>query len=264
MEINWLELWQKLIEANPHTPDSDPIKRYKNHANQKHQRPDPLLDFIIRSIGNGDTVMDIGAGNGRWTIPLAKAAKRVTAIEPSEEMMEFLRQNILPSQKNILLIQSSWEEANVEIHDVVVCAHSMYSSPDIALFVHKMEQHSRKTCYMEIRIPPIDGVIGKLSNIIYGRSFDSVNAIVAFNALYSLGIYANILVEDGIYHWINNTLEEAFLRAKRHLHLESNNSHDELIQDTLRQHLNFSNNNYVWPDGMRSALLWWNPQNANK
>ena len=105
----------------------------------------------------------------------------------------------------------------------------------------------------------MNGVIGELTNTIYGRVYDSANAIIAYNALYSLGIYANVLVENEVYPWTNSTLEEAFLRAKRHLHLETNSTYDMLIQDTLRKRLVLLNNSYIWPDGMRSALLWWNP-----
>ena len=92
-------------------------------------------------------------------------------------MLDVLRENIKTSQENIQIIQSSWEEAYVEVYDIVVCAHAMYSSPDLALFVHKMEQHTRKTCYLAIRLPPVDGVIGELSNAIYGRLYDSANAV---------------------------------------------------------------------------------------
>lgn len=259
METNWLDLWRDLINANPHTPSSEPMKRYKTHAYEGKQRPDPLLDFVLQSIDASMSVLDIGAGSGRWTVPIARVAKSVTAIEPSGEMLEILHNNLKTAPANIEIIQTSWEEADIHDHDIIVSAHAMYSSPDLAYFVHKMEQHARKGCYMAIRLPPVDGVLGVLSKTIYGRIFDSANAVIAYNALYSLGIYANILVEKDIHYWVNNAPEEAFLRVKRHLHLESTPDYDNLIQDTLKKRLVFANNCYVWPDGMRSALIWWKP-----
>jgi 2-polyprenyl-3-methyl-5-hydroxy-6-metoxy-1,4-benzoquinol methylase len=264
MEIDWLELWRELIIANQHTPSSESIQRYKTSARQRRQRPDPLLDFVLNSIDRKTTVLDIGAGDGRLTVPLARIARTVTALEPAGDMLEGLRENIKTSQVNVQIIQSSWEEADVEDYDIVVCAHAMYTSPDLALFVHKMEQHARKACYMVIRLPPVDGVIGELSKAIFGRLHDSANAVVAYNALYFLGVYVNVMVENDIYCWVNNTLEEAFIRAKRHLHLESTSAHDGLIRDTLNKRLIFKNNCYIWPDGMRSALLWWNPSTISK
>ena len=91
MEINWLNLWRELIIANPHAPNNESMKRYKNHSHRKQHRPDPLLDFILQSVDSNMSVLDIGAGSGRWTIPLAKKAKIVSAVEPSGDMLEKLR-----------------------------------------------------------------------------------------------------------------------------------------------------------------------------
>jgi FkbM family methyltransferase len=264
METDWLKIWSELVSANPHAPNSEAIKRYKTHALQKRQRPDPLLDFVVRSIDGEATVLDIGAGSGRWTIPLAGRAKGVTAVEPSAEMLEVLQDNIKSGSGNIRIIQSSWEEAVVEAYDISVCAHAMYSSPDLASFVRKMEQHTRQTCYLAVRLLPVDGVISELHKSIYGSPHDSANAVIAYNALYSMGIYANVLLENDIYRWSNKTLEEAFIRAKRHLRLETNNSYDKLIQDTLNRRLTLSDKGYVWPDGMRSALLYWSPTTSKQ
>ncbi len=263
MQTDWLELWRELITANPHTPSSEPIKRYKRHASRGRQRPDPLLDFILGAIDKNDTVLDIGVGDGRWAIPIARLARSVTAVDPDTDILDRLRANIETSPGNIRIIQSSWEEADVETHDIVVSAHAIYSSPDLALFVRKMEQYARKTCYLSLRLPPVDGVINQLSSVIHGRYHDSANAIVAYNAFYAMGIYPNVLVEKDIHHWVNDTLEEAFKRAKRHLRVQSTGTYDHLIMDTLRRRLSLSNNRYVWPDGMRSAMLWWTPATAS-
>jgi FkbM family methyltransferase len=130
VEIDWLELWRELVVANLHTLDSAPTKRYEAHSYRKKQRPDPLLDCVVQSIDASMTILDIGAGNGRWTIPLARKAKSVTAIEPDADMLNELRENIKTGSGNIQNIQSSWEDAEVEVHDIAVCAHAMYSSPD--------------------------------------------------------------------------------------------------------------------------------------
>jgi hypothetical protein len=174
-------------------------------------------------------------------------------------MVDNLQKNIASAkQDNIKIIQSPWEDAIVEPHNITVCAHAMYASHDLASFVRKIERYTTRTCYLAIRLPPSNGIIGELSLAIYGRQHDSPNAIIAYNALYSIGICANIQVESDIYYWTNDTFEEAFVRAKRHLRLQLSTTYDTLIRDTLAKRLSLSNNCYVWPDGMRSALLWWN------
>ncbi len=260
METNWLQLWHELAKAN-FTPKPEMlVQRYERHAEKRAERPDPLLDFVIKDINNRLTVLDIGAGTGRWTLPLSQKAKKVTAVEPLETMSNRLRERLVSAgSNNVQIISSTWEEANVQPHDIAVCAHSMYGSPDFAAFVRKMEDHAVKKCYLALRLLPADGIMGELSEAVYGCWHDSPDAIIAYNALHSMGIYANVLVEEGIYKWVNSTFEEAFARAKRHLQLDNITKYDTLIQYTLRRRLTFSQGEFVWPDGMRSALLWWSP-----
>jgi 16S rRNA G527 N7-methylase RsmG len=260
MQTDYLQLWQELVSNTSRNSPDELLKRYKKHALQKTERPDPLLDFILNSLGQESSVLDIGAGSGRWTIPLARKARSVTAVEPADDMIAILQQNLdSAGLANVNIVQSAWETAEVPGHDVAVCAHAMYSCADLALFVRKMEKFSRKACYMSMRLPPADGIMSELSGTIFGRYHDSANAVVAFNALYSMGIYCNILVEKELYNWSNDSLEEAFLRAKRHLNLDSENRYDGLILDVLARRLRLSGGRYIWPDGMRSLLLWWTP-----
>ena len=195
---------------------------------------------------------------------MARVARGVTAVEPSGNMLDILHQNIADANlSNIQTVPASWEEAVVEPHDIVVCAHAIYGSRELTAFVGKMERHSRKVCYLAVRLPSHNGIIGELSLSIHGHRHDSPNAIIACNALYSVGIYASMLVENDTYHWRDNTFEEAFARAKRHLRLKSSTTHDGLIRDTLTRRLGKSKNCYIWPDGMRSALLWWSPSTTS-
>ncbi len=260
MERNWLDLWRELVITTSHPRDSKLVSKYETHARRREERLDPLLDFILENINSETTIIDIGAGSGRWTIPLSKIARSVTAIEPSAAMVNMLQGNLVSARvSNVEIIQSSWEEAVVQPHDIIVCAHAMYASSDLEVFVRKVEQYARKRCYLAIRLPSADGIIGELSLSIYGHRHDSPNAIVAYNALYAMGIYANVLVESNNSQWTDTTLEQAFDRAKRHLHLGSSTTYDNLMRETLARRLSLLNNTYLWPDGMRSALLWWSP-----
>ena len=267
MDTDWLKLWRELVNATSYTPrkeSSSLRRRYEEHARKRKERPDPLLDFVLKNIDSHTSVIDIGAGSGRWTIPLARIALSVTAIEPSVTMREMLCENIEATKlNNVQIIQTSWEDAVVAPHDIVVCAHAMYVDPDFSSFVRKQERHSKKTCYLAIRLPPADGIIGELSLAIYGRFHDSPNAIIAYNALYTLGIYANVMVENDVDRWVSKTYEDAIAKAKRHLRLESSDKYDKLIQDTLARRLVPSDTSLIWPDGMRSALLWWKPTSTD-
>jgi SAM-dependent methyltransferase len=264
-EVDWLELWRELVTRNFKPTTERLVERYKAKAQKRTERPDDLLDFILEEIDVRDTLVDIGPGTGRWTIPLAKTIKSVTAIEPTSAMVDMLRENLdSAGLGNVDILSQTWEDATPSIHDIAVCAHGMYDSPDLAAFVRKMERFSRKRCYLAVRLPPADGIMAELSLKVYGCQHDSPDAVIAYNALYTMGIHANVLVENGMVNWVNATLEDAFNRARRHLRLETSGTiYDELIYSALNRRLSFFKGVYSWPDGMRSALLWWSPDHKD-
>ena len=54
-------------------------------ASERDPRTTPLYGEIITHLETDGTVIDIGAGVGRFAIPLAKEGFNVTAVEPTEE-----------------------------------------------------------------------------------------------------------------------------------------------------------------------------------
>lgn len=270
MEANtdWLELWRELVNLRKQRRaqgllslnQKERAEAYEEGSRRKNrERGDSLLDFIIADLRANETVLDVGAGTGRWAIPLAKVAARVTAIDPSPAMLDILRENSRASglERKITVIQSRWEEAVVEPHDVITCAHSMYLSDDFRSFVLKISANARRRCYLSMRIPAPNGIMAELSPAIYGHQHDSPNFIIGYNALHSMGIHANVLLEKASHNWVNRDLESAFFRAKRHLLIEDSARYDDLIRKTLERRLMRRDGVYVWPDGMHSALVWW-------
>ena len=267
-EPDYIEYWKTLVlQRKNQLPEGHLSfnKREKAEAydagtrRKNREKVDALVEFIISQLTPRDTVLDVGAGTGRWTVPLVKFALKVTAIEPAEAMMDILKRNASEAKVSdkIGFISSTWEEANVEVHDIVTCAHAMYMSADFVSFVERLQSHARKRCYLGIRHFPIDGIIQELHTKIFGQPHDSPNFIIAYNALHQMGIYANVLMEDLQHRWTDPTIDSAFQRAKRHLHLEELTGYDELVHETLKRRLLLKDGSYHWPDGMNSALVWW-------
>jgi len=270
-EPEYLEIWRSLVKHSgsnfPHAFNrKDQAEAYEASTRRKNMgRRDTLLEKVIHEIKPDYTILDIGAGTGRWTIPLAKSAARITAVDPSEAMLAILKQNAAASgvADKIEIIQKSWEEAEVGRYDFVISFHAMYMSPDFAAFVQKMETHTKRRCYLGLRHFPIDGIIQELSAKIHGTRHDSPNFIIGYNALYQMGIYANVIIEDFQHNWTDDTIDDAFRRAKRHLLVENTTSHDTLVRDTLKRRLELKDGKYRWPDSMTTALVWWEPRTGN-
>jgi SAM-dependent methyltransferase len=70
------------------------------------------------------SAVDVGAGFGALTLPLAHRLKRVTALEPSPAMATALRHaTTRHSLDNVTLVEAAWGDVAIDPHDLVVCAH---------------------------------------------------------------------------------------------------------------------------------------------
>ena len=56
--------------------------------------PGNLLEIVMDEVKGADSIIDLGAGTGFYSIPLAKKGYRVAAVEPSYEMMKILKGKI--------------------------------------------------------------------------------------------------------------------------------------------------------------------------
>src|SRR5438270_582726 len=85
----------------------------------------PLL--MRRTSGRSDTVLDVGAGAGRYSLPVASMVRRLTAIEPSAGMRaSFAEELERRGITNVDIVADSWEDARVEQHDVAMVANVLY------------------------------------------------------------------------------------------------------------------------------------------
>ena len=107
--------------------------------------PGNLLNVILDNL-SGSTVLDIGAGSGFFSIPLAEKGYFVTAIEPSMEMIRIFRRKTHPEiAQRIIIIHSDWESFSGEKYDCALCAHSIYPMKDMKIAVKKMKATAQRT-----------------------------------------------------------------------------------------------------------------------
>lgn len=63
-------------------------------------------------------------------------------------MVALMAENLARERiENVQIIADAWPGVPVEPHDISLCAHGMYSSPDLPAFVRAMVQATRRTCY---------------------------------------------------------------------------------------------------------------------
>lgn len=86
------------------------LKAWGIHANKRlgqHFLTDPhMADLIVQraDLKSDDTVLEIGAGTGALTIPIARSVQRVVAVERDKKMAEILRNELLAESAHNVVI----------------------------------------------------------------------------------------------------------------------------------------------------------------
>ena len=150
--------------------------------------------------GPGDRVLDVGAGPGVLTVPLARAGCRVTAVEPSQAMMAVLRENVEAlGLRGVDCLEKRWEEVDPgsDLPDpfrTVVCCASLVME-DLEAAVRKME----RVCEGAVHIfwfagtPSWDASPLKLWPRLHGTPYHPMpRGDVLFNVLYGMDIHPEI------------------------------------------------------------------------
>ena len=113
---------------------------------------EPALEMLQAMAGPEETWLDIGAGAGRYALPLALAVREVIAVEPSEGMRRAMRTGMEEHGiSNVRLIAGAWPEALDKLGplpaaDVALIAHVGYDIEDIGPFLDAMESAAKDRC----------------------------------------------------------------------------------------------------------------------
>ena len=273
--IDWISLWSDLVKVRDsgHQPNEQGdiqnrwrtrAKEFDAHVRRRWTKADSCRSLVTSMLDAtpGATVLDIGSGTGSWAVMLAPHARQITGVEPSPAMIEVMQSNLVREKiANVEIIQDTWPHAQVAMHDFTLCSHAMYGFADFPLFIHSMEAVTRQTCFLLIRAPTMDGVMAEAARQVWGYPYDRPNYQLAMNALWQMGIYPNVVMEDsGLWEpWVNDSLEGALHQLKYWLGLNQVSPHDDFLMDLVQRRLTFVDGKYVWPRAIRTALLYWKP-----
>lgn len=121
---------------------------------------DPLLRRLLRVAERSSTVLDVGAGTGRFAIPLAERVDHVTAVDPSRAMLDTLRRGAEErGLRNLEAVRSLWADAETAEADVVFSSFVMTLVPDGVAFVRKMEASARRHVFLYLGAYSGDAVL---------------------------------------------------------------------------------------------------------
>jgi SAM-dependent methyltransferase len=113
---------------------------------------EPALEVLFEQAGSNERWLDIGAGAGRYALPLALRVREVIAVEPSPSMRRALRTGMGEHGiGNVRVVPAAWPQGLDELGDlpaadVSLIAHVGYDIEDIGPFVDAMEAATEHRC----------------------------------------------------------------------------------------------------------------------
>jgi SAM-dependent methyltransferase len=126
---------------------------FRSRARRAGTRPaTPSNLEAARHLPAGGSVLDVGAGGGAASLPLAGVAGRLVAVDESPEMVaSFLA---AAGQRGVAAegVEGSWPEVagRVGPADVVVCHHVLYNVADLAPFASALTGRARRRVVAEL------------------------------------------------------------------------------------------------------------------
>jgi SAM-dependent methyltransferase len=203
-----LERWQALLDARARQMDAayarlgrtsadfwDRRARGYHRSTKETAQTDPFFRRVSSEVTPQTSVLDVGAGTGRFSLALAPLVQHVTAVEPNVSMLGFLQQDAQEAGlANISYVQSTWQDAPADLHaDVVICSHVLYPIRDIEAFLTKLVNATDRTCYIYHRATSIDSLTAPIWRHFHGDDRQNPPAYIhVLDVLFEMGIYADM------------------------------------------------------------------------
>lgn len=157
--------WAARVRAN-----AEQVERFREEADSPdfygpvsasfradpHRTDEPLLDDLLALSHPGETWLDIGAGAGRYALPLALRVGPVIAVEPSQGMADALEAGAAEAGVDrVRLLRGGWPPSapttgaplpGSPTADVALIAHLGYDIEAFDAFLTAMEAAARRLC----------------------------------------------------------------------------------------------------------------------
>lgn len=144
-------------------------KRFAKRLPVSSVAGDPLYRRLRRATGRRSTVLDVGAGTGRFSLALAPHVAAVTAVDPAGRMLDVCRRQVATlGLTNVSVVHSRWEDADVGPADVAFSSYVVTLVPDAARFLAKLDAAATKRVFLYLGAYTADAIMDPLWRHFHG------------------------------------------------------------------------------------------------
>lgn len=151
-----LEAWalpEKLLEAAEESPYGWSAELWRRRSRIARAAPDggPTLACVRELAGPPPCdVLDVGAGRGRASLPLARDGCRLVAVEKDEGMAGGLEEDA--AGMAVRIVRGRWPDVarHVGPVEVAMCAHVVYDVADLVPFLSAMVERATRGVVVEL------------------------------------------------------------------------------------------------------------------
>lgn len=221
---------------------------------------DTTLNVLLRLARPKDVWLDVGAGGGRYALPLALHVSRVVAIDPSPSMLGALDEDAaVAGIANVEIIEARWPIADGAPHgDVALMAHVGYDIAEIGPFVDALEEAAGRLCVAVLGESAMTTVATLFWQHIHGEPRVRLPALPEFlSLLLARGRLPEVTLVDRTPPTFAST-PEALAMARRQLWLREGSAKDGELERLVRETLTERDGRYAfeWAPTKIGIVSW--------
>jgi 2-polyprenyl-3-methyl-5-hydroxy-6-metoxy-1,4-benzoquinol methylase len=249
---------------------SDAADFYEPHARRFAQDPrrtdEPALDVLRSMVEPGDTWLDLGAGGGRYSLPIALLARSVQAVDPSPSMLAVLREGMAEHGiSNIEITEGRWPSVDGSPlrGDVALMAHVGYDIEGFGKFLDAAEAAVARRCIVVMRASPSTTPAESLWNDVHGEPRVRLPMLSELLVLLAARDVTPEVTVCARRPWSYESIEALIESARRLLWLRPGSAKDERMRALIAERATERDGSWAldWstlPDG----IVTWAPRRA--
>jgi len=145
---------ETVLRAAPESPWGFPPVLFARSAERALADTEftPSRRRATEAIPPGGSVLDVGAGGGAASLPLAPPAGVLIAVDESQAMLDVFAQGAERCGVRHREIVGRWPDVAPDTPqaDVVVCHHVLYNVSDLAPFLSALNDHAQRRVVVEL------------------------------------------------------------------------------------------------------------------